>query len=378
MLKKLLGRNRGVSFGIIIYCLGFFLLVSSKMIERSALLTPPDYVYDVMEFAATFLFGIKFLLDKHGKKELLISILIMSIAVILRLLTGWPTALVASVFAFLSIRGVDIKTIIKIDLAVKVFFLITHAFVFVLDYAMGFELAADYIGVSAKGASASLYFMNPNSTGLIGTFIAIDMLYLKNHKRLRDYIMPTIIALLTFVVTLSRTPFSIYIVYLMLQFIKDGKILTVIQKGLFPLLFLVSFMIVEILPQSGTFYDLVNGLLSGRLSHSIYAYDMLGVNVLPNMLNFTVLEKHQIIVDVFYVRCMVQYGLITIVLYYIPHLLLPLRSNNEQKRMSIIASLYLFFEIAISNVGFAAPYLILADAIYNLPRKDKMEKSNVC
>ena len=348
----------------ILFYSAFFLFAVSTLIRRSAIIDFPDYLMlDVFPLIACVLFFVKFLLDKHSRKELFVCILIMVAIVLLRVGAGLNAFIVTSVFALLTIKDVDIRKVIKLDILVKSFFLLSHVLVFTVDYLTGIGEALDYVNYYMKGMSVSFYFLNSNTTGLLGTCIAMDMLFLKKDKTTKDYIVPTIIAVVTFLLTASRTPLLIYVLYVLLQFIRNGKVLTVIQRSIYPALCLVAFSMVSFLDMDSPIFNFLNPLFSGRISQSMNAYDVLGMNVLPDASRAVLLENYTI--DVFYVKCMVDFGLVTMLLYYLPNLFLPANSDNDTKRISIVACVNLFFETVIANVGFAIPFLILADAFYN-------------
>ena len=355
--------SRRKSLEAALFYTGLFLAIVMKMLEKSALINLPDIFFTVIMFISMALFFMKIVLGNHKRYELILGISIIVTAIIARGLTGDLTFLLLTALAFVSIRGTDIKTVIKIDLIVKMFFLALNTTLFMVDFLTGSGIAQQYIFESEKGLSISLYFTNPNTTGLVGLSIALDLLFLKDDKKVRVFIVPTLIMIATFLVTASRTPLWVYILYLLLQFIKDGEKLTVMQKITYPLLCMLTLFVLMFVKPGDFFYDTFNHLLSGRIRWSLMAYNTAGINVLPSASSIALLKEYTL--DVFYVKCFVEYGLITMIIYYLPHLLLPKKASNEAKRMSIISSFYLLFESVAANVGFTVMYLIIADSIYN-------------
>lgn len=357
-----------------LFCVAFFLLSVSVMIERSTLVELPNSFANIISIVAAVMFGAKFLLDKHKGRELLISIMVIAALVIMRIL-GAPVFMVTSGLAFLAIKDVNIRTIIKIDIAVKSFFLLSHGLLFLVDYMTGMDTIWEYISVSSKGTAASLYFKNPNTTGLIATWIALGMLYLKDQKKLKDFVLPTIIVVVTFMITTSRAPFLVYLIYLLLQLVRNGQILYVMQRIVYPIFCIGVLLIVNYMPMNGAVYEALNSMSSGRIGYSLMAYDAVGVNFLPSHDNEVLLDDY--IIDVFYVKCLVEYGVITMIIYYLPYWFLPRKCKDETKRIAIITAVYLFLERAVANVGFALPYLIMADAIFNGNTQEKKRKDQV-
>ena len=124
-----------------------------------------------MTITATVLFVVKIILDKHKRSLLLFEIAIYLLAIGIRV-AGGPTFLMVSCLAFMAMKDVNIKTVIKIDITVKSFFLLTHVIIFAVDYLSGVEAVWDYIAFSEKGTTIALYFRNPNTTGLARAYPA--------------------------------------------------------------------------------------------------------------------------------------------------------------------------------------------------------------
>lgn len=347
----------------VLFYSGFIIISLSKMMERSALIQLSDDIFSILNVFGIVLFLTKLMLDQHNARELLFNVGLLLLMFFLKLSMGMPLFMLATCCGFMAIKGVDIRIILKIDIVIKTLFLIFHSLIFALDYISGTEMVFDFIDEVRKGTVMSLYFVNPNSTGLIGVWIAIEILFLKENKKWFDYIAPTMFVSLVFIITTSRTPFFVYVVYLALQFIKSDGVLTIIQKLAYPFFCTLSFMMVSLLSPGTPIYDMLNALTSGRIGFSFMAYNLIGPVFLPDSNAMVALEKYPI--DVFYIKCLVNYGIITMIIAYIPHFILPTDSSKETKRISIIASLYLFFEAVLVNIGFAPAYLILADAIIN-------------
>jgi ABC-type uncharacterized transport system permease subunit len=79
-------------------------------------------------------------------------------------------------------------------------------------------------------------------------------------------------------------------------------------------------------------------------------------------------------IDNFFVRGFIQYGIITLLLYYYFFLKVPKSASRDSKRISIIFSIYLFFEVTVAYAGFNIPLLIAMDSIRN-QRSEACEKA---
>ena len=119
----------------------------------------------------------------------------------------------------------------------------------------------------------------------------------------------------------------------------------------------------------------MNKLLSNRLLFSINAYAQTGLNVLPRTLETRFFDTY--IIDNYYVRCFINYGLLTLLLFYIPIVMVPRKGFEKEKKFSILSTIYLFFENVTINVGIALPYVFLADIIFNKKGLKDGEKEKI-
>lgn len=346
----------------ILYYAAFSIIVICRLAQSSALVPLPVTFYKIAILVSSALFLIKILLDRHKFIELIAILTATAIFGYIYLVTD-ASFFIATFLAIASIKGVSIKKVVKLDILYKAIFLITHTLVFSLDYIFQIGEVFNYVEEFAKGTSYFLYFNNPNTTGLLGTWLAIDILYLKDDPKFKDFIFPTVLATLFFIITRSRTAFYSYILYIALHLIKNERMLNVLQKITYPLLAVVSLIIVAAVGTGGQIFQFLNNLFSYRLFFSVHAFSEVGMQLLPNAASANIFDKYTI--DNFYVRCFIFYGLITLILFYLPHMLLPKTGKQKEKRISIVSSVYLFFEAVLANIGFCVPYLMLADGSLN-------------
>ena len=362
---KIFGKNT-------LYYFAFSLTAILHMLRASALIDLSDEFYQFATLVISALFAGKILMDGHTRKELAF-IFLSVIAIVLLYILGAPAFLVMFFLASISIKNIEIKKIIQIDLIIKSIFLISHALLFYLDYITGESGALAFISESTKGGlENSLYFINPNNTGMIGVWIALDWLLLIKDKKLKDYIFPTLFVAIVFLITFSRTAVGIYFVYLILQFIKNKKILSIMSKVVFPICAVASVFIVTMLSFSDTIVMQIDSFLSGRIWYSITAYNVMGAHFLPFSQGNEFLETY--IIDNFYIKCLVYYGIAVMLIYFIPYVLLPKKSDKEIKRISIVSGVCMLFENTTANVGLAIPYLVMADSINNGEKNEKQKE----
>lgn len=346
-----------------LYYLSFCIISVARMMKASSLFGfISSELFSYASVAAMILFTVKFLLDGHTQKEIAI-VSIISILLIIASFCGLPAYAVLTFLAFISIKDVNVRSIIKMDFAIKVIFFTSHLALYGLDLIFDQTMAATAISEHTKGMANSLYFVNPNITGLIGTWALIECLYLRKKKRKIDYVLLSILAIFVFFLTLSRTSLFIFTLYMLLQVIKNDKVLYVMSKILYPIMLILSFIVISGVFANNELLISIDDLLTGRLSYSISAFNALGVNLFPIVPPDWVIEKY--IIDNFYIRCITYYGIITALFYYIPFLLLPRKSSKDSKITSIVVSVFLFSEAGAADISLCPAFLLFADSTLN-------------
>lgn len=352
-----------------LYILSFYIFVVSRMLEASTISNLGHTFYQIATILASVILFVKFVLQRHSVKNIVTSSLILSILTILTLL-GAPYFILITFLSFIAIKDVSIRRVLRGDIGIKAFFLLSHLLVLLYGIIFDDSLLQQTLSVAPKGISCSLFFANPNTAGLIGIWLVIDFLYLKgDNKKMKDFIAPTILVLAMFLLTRSRTSLLIYAIYAILQLVKNNSVLFIIQKAIYPVLLLMSFVMVSLVEPGGSTFGSINAIFSGRFSHSIIAYRAAGMHLLPNKLPSEFYTSQQSVlrltVDNFFVRGFIQYGLLELAIYYLQYALLPKNSSLDVKRISIAMNLYLFFELTIAFAGFCTPNLIIANSIIN-------------
>lgn len=107
----------------------------------------------------------------------------------------------------------------------------------------------------------------------------------------------------------------------------------------------------------------VDKILSRRLYYSDWAINLYGFNILPNA-DTSILDKN-LIVDNFYIRCIISYGIIIYLMLSAKFKLVPKNVKDLDRIILIILPFYLFNELFCYNIGRAIALLVLANAIFN-------------
>lgn len=356
----------------LLYYAAFMLTAILRLCTSSTLFVVTHEANQFITLIILLMFSIKILLDKHTYKELFLISIAAAISMYLFIVLD-IAFIVITFFAFISIKDVEIKKVIKIDIVIKCIFLLSHSILYGLDYFFEYEKIESLILMSKKGISHAFYFSNPNTVGMLVFWLIMDLEFLSSKNSHKKFVIESLLILSVYSLTKCRTSLVLYIVYLVIKQIKNKKIIDNMNKYMYIILSLLAFAIIYFLKEDNVTFQFFNGLLSGRLSYSIRAYNILKIHFLPYYVSDLFFETY--IIDNHYVKSLIHYGIITLLIFYIPYLLIPKEKFMKQKKISIISALFLFFERATINIGYATPYLIMADVIFNKKEALYEEKS---
>ena len=357
----------------LIYLIGFSLIVISRMIYISTLIDIGIVYHIILGVAIGFL-AIKVIVSKFTWKQRGIIAIFFAIILYVYFVTH-ASFFITTFLCIVAIKDVDIKKVVKIDITIKLITLIINYVAFGITYIINFDSVATQVKIASKGISHFLYFVNPNTAAMITLWVIFDYIYLKEKATWKTYLVTTLVMLVTFYVTLSRTAICVYVIFLVLQFINLPKLLDFIYRYIYLVITTFTFLIMQFVNIESPIYKIVNKLLSNRLLFSINAYAQTGLNVLPRTLETRFFDTY--IIDNYYVRCFINYGLLTLLLFYIPIVMVPRKGFEKEKKFSILSTIYLFFENVTINVGIALPYVFLADIIFNKKGLKDGEKEKI-
>lgn len=307
-------------------------------------------------------------MDGHTKNEFALIILFYLIFLYIYIKTDMYY-LLTTYLAFVSIRNVNIKKIVKIDISLKLIFLISHSLFYLYDYIFNYDKIIQLLFISEKGISHTLYFANPNTVGVILVWLIIDILYLKEKLSFKSIIISFSVMMIGYLIVHSRTALYIFFIYLLLNLIKNDNLIHYLNKYCYYFLALISFGIITFIKTSSNMFIFFNDLFSNRLAFSISAYKSTGLKIMPHYLNINFFDDY--VIDNFYVRCFIGFGIITLLIVGLPNLFLKKGSYRKEKIIGIVSSIYLFFENVTTNIGYAIPFLIIASALFNESQGDE-------
>ena len=362
-----------------LYYIAFILLLILRWATCSVLITLSPNMFHLLVFFIVLLFIGKIVMEPHSKKEYLLIILLTTLFTYIYLITDMYY-LLTSFLAFAALKDVSIKKVIIIDIVIKLIFITGHSLLYFLDYIFDYEKVLEAAFITEKGIRHTMYFSNPNTFGVILVWIIIDILYLSEKLSFKSVAITFLIMLIGYKLTQSRTAFYVYIIYIVLSLIKTQKVVDILNKYCYYFLAAFSFFIVKFLNINSSLYKFLNTLFSNRLKFSMAAFDSVGLKFLPNYLPADFFELY--IIDNFYVRCFICFGILTLIIVGIPQFIMPKNKFYKEKIISIVSSIYLFSENVTINVGFAVPFLIIGDTLINRKNEDlklseKLDEDNI-
>lgn len=342
------------------YYAAFILTVILRLTTSSTLFNLPLSINYAILGIANILYMIKIILDNHNIKESIMIAIILAISLYIYKETG-VSYIFTGFLSIVAIKNVDIKKVVKIDIVLKLLFLLSHGILYFYNYIFNYAAIESIINYSVKGISHSIYFSNPNTVGALVLLLVLDILYLKNTLKLKNLLIGGIFIIISYLVCKSRTPMYIYFIFIGISFIKNMKIINFLSKHTYFLLGLLSFIIIHVLDSSNAILLTVDKMFSNRLIYSMIAYRQYGLAIFPNAAANTYIAHF--IVDNFFVRCFINYGVITFLTVGLLNLKLPKDGYRLEKNIFTISSIYLFFETVTVNTGFGLPLVIMGDIV---------------
>lgn len=354
----------------LIYYIALLLLIFISLADISRIINIDGVFRNIVYLISMILFLIKIFLSKYNKKEIIFIIFLGAISLFISYKLS-DFLFLMNFLAVAAISGVDIKKVIKIDLVLKIFFLLIHSIIYFNDFLFAYDKIVPYlVYTNAYGARHSFYFSHPNTANAIVTWLIIDWIIIAKNKK-KAIIIGSLIMLIYSYFIVSRTSIIIYLLFLLiLYFVKNNKftkIISFLSKQMFNIMLLINLLIISTQNiMNNAFILSLDKILSRRLYFTNLAMGRYGFHIFPNKITDNVLDN-SLIVDNFFVRSFISYGFIVLIiivfLYYLANKRKEL--NKFELAVLIIFPLYLFNELFPFNVGRCVVLLIIANIIFN-------------
>lgn len=327
-------------------------------------------------YALTAVSFMLFLFNMFNQKYTLKKLVIIIVLGLISLYTSYKLntlLFMINFMAMISIENTDIKKIVKIDLIIKLFYILLHMTLYFINYSIYSLGIVDAVKFTENiGIRNSMFFTGPNAMAGLVFWLVIDYLYLNQNKKIYFKSLICIIPiLLCYLFTKSRTFIIVYILYLTLLtfkkiFKKSDKLINIIFKYIPDILFITMLLIVSnyslFINKFNMVITQINTLLSSRLTYSVRAYNYYGFNLLTNTSSINLEQKF--IIDNFYIRSVVSYGVIIFLIISIITKMVAKKATSFEKIIIIIMYIYLFCELFAFDCGKTIGMLLLAYLLY--------------
>lgn len=365
----------------LLYYIGVFLAIVISLCDISRIINIDGVFRTVVYFCSMLFITIKIIKTKYTKNELSI-LLILGILCLYASTVLSDYTFLMNILIIIGLININIKKIIKIDLAVKLFFLILHTIIYFYDMLYNYWKIIPYFVLTKKyGARHSLYFSHPNSANGVVIWLVIDWIIISKNKKL-SVLLGSALVIYYSIFTVSRTSIIIYILFLLIVFFSKNNIIKKIsiflQKYLFIILTVLNAIIISLTQfYSSELIQQIDILFSKRLTYSKIATDTLGIHFFPNNIS-DALHNNLLIIDNFYIKSFVCYGFVFLLILCVIYIFIGKHRNVNQFELAvlIIFPIYLVNELFVFNICRAIPLLVIGNIILN-KKKEKGEKYEV-
>lgn len=343
-------KHRVIKTNEFVFFLGLILLEVRFFMVNLELV---KYLSPILDLSTTLIFLICILI-KMQKKELtkdnfVRMIIIIALGLISLAVTKNPFVLKTGL-VILSADGIRFKTIIRADLFIKTFILISV----IMLYFSGI-INTSFTSVRGEILRNSWGFRHPNTLGLILIIIFFEITYLYGKERNAwKIILSIMFAAFIYLVPNSRAPLYVIIFYLVISLLKNKVNENFLNKIIFRknLLFIifssVSIMMVVLYANSPLIINIDTGIMSNRIFYQKLAFEDTGISLLgKNISENTVLDNS-------YIYVLLGYGVFIYFFYYSIYkkLFNAVMDDKQMELLIIIVSILLYgvFENSLTNI----------------------------
>lgn len=288
-------------------------------------------------------------------KKYRIMDLVKIVSVIIISIISWfvsKNATFMILFAFIfAEKNIEFKKIVKFDFKLKLFYLLIVVFLFCLGFTDNYSVYRDGMLRNSMG------FSHPNKFGAYIFSLYTEFMYLyfnKDRKILNITVTLVSTVVISYFCDSRSSAICVLILYLMLVLLKknDYKLLgnKIIKKILiysFVAFSLISIILGYIYNSNIEILRSLNSAFSGRLSYTHIFLDEYNINLFGNELylvsNRMAIEQgiQALILDNSYVRILLQYGLLSFVMFAYLYVS-SMKNSIKQKEYIICIILYVY------------------------------------
>lgn len=373
--KGLDNYNREISQAQMVYYLATIVVVTKLILAYSEIIVIPPIINSVFNLTFIFLILLKLLITFNFKSKKIYLIFILF--VVMTVYTSIQTdnyIMLFSALGIIAIKGINVKSIIKVSFRVKVFWLTIH-FICFLFAMMLFPNVVEY-SLIGNEVRYRIFLTQPNTCAMLFLWAIFEYIYL-NYEKLsfKKFLGCTFVFGTVLHITKSKTSIIVYILLWLLIWQKRRKVVQKIvcffSKYGYVILS-IFFVSITVIYNSLPFARTLNTMLTGRLAGAAKAYSMYGFTMFGQYLELgkkiewdAVYGVTSIWLENAYSMMFINYGiiyaiLIAVALWYASGYL------TEKDKIFVCAMLiYGIGESYIVDIFLCFPLLIVAAAIYN-------------
>lgn len=367
-----------------IYYLGIILITFIRLTQDSTLFNWNDTFITIIKLIAAGCFGIKLIMQKYTKKELIISGFLIAFGILTVVITKIQMVLLTTIL-LIGLKDIDVKRIIKIifyeSISITLIHIITYAYNWIF-----YKETIPLLLTKDLEKRHYVFFPHPNIFASIILGITMEWIYLYGiqMKKLYKYLVILTTAITTYTITLSRTTLLLFVLLFIGLIVVDlnKKIINLIMQKVAKYTFvLISLITVCFLyfynsDSQKEYVKKADELLSGRITLGLIARDTYGVGIFPRFVDFD--QKldfrygKELVIDNFYMRYSISYGYISLVF-------LSMLVWNASGKCNLLEQLYLIVfatwgitEGVIFDIGICIVLLIIVDKILNSKKDVKL------
>ena len=358
-----------------LYYLATMVVVTKLILAYSEIFVMPDFLNSVLNYTFILLMLLKVISNFNFKlKKIYIAFIVFATLALYTSIQTDNYGILFSALGVLGIKGMSVRSIIRISFKVKVFWLTLHfvCFIFAMSF---FPQTVEYSLIGGE-IRHRIYLSQPNTCAMLFLWMFFEYIYL-NYEKLyfRKFLTCTLLYGIILYITKSKTSGIVYALLWLMIFLKNNKVLQkiilVLSKYGFVILsifFAFTTVMYSKLPSA----RILNTMLTGRLAGAAEAYEWYGFTIFGQYLDLgTTIDWDpfygvtSIWLENTYTMLFINYGiiyaaLIAIALWYVAEYL-----TDKDKIFVCAMLIYGISESYIVNIFLCFPLLVVAGAIFD-------------
>ena len=356
-----------------IFYIGIIILSLKSFFSASMLININNFESNVLLIVSYICFLSSFFMSGFNFRMMIGSFLLVSVGCLTYIFSKY-TGFMTLTLLFISIRNIDIKSVIKILFIINLIMLILHICLYIVYLLFDVE-SLNFLVRNQNGIKVirySFFFKHPNVFGIY-VFWTIAMYYYLYWEKLNisSYVITFLTAILMYIFPNSKTSAIVLITMVGITILKkkDVKLFSIKKLYFFISLFLILSMIFIDNPVVMKLNKLLTGrIVLGRVIFNAYGISLFGVNISNEIKNTVINGQYYTninIIDSTYYSLLLNYGIVAFLIF--SYFIFSYRSNIEKKEevFIILLLLYGISETKCLSPEIAFPLMFLSRGVLN-------------